>query len=96
MAKIEEQKTLLADVRALTDDALKLYNSGVKIPGVVQHLRAAGSELENRVRFLEREGRRSPRRQPKPQQPKPPQNQSKTENQPPADKQPPAENQPPA
>lgn len=54
---LTEQKNLLADVRALTDDALKLYNRGVKIGGVVKNLRSAGDELATRVRFLEREAK---------------------------------------
>jgi hypothetical protein len=52
--KLAEQKTLLADVRAITDDALKLYNAGVKISGVVQKLRAVGDELDSRVRYIEK------------------------------------------
>lgn len=49
---ITEQKTLLANIRSLEADALKLLNSGVKIPGVHQRLRAAGNELQTRLSYL--------------------------------------------
>lgn len=51
---IAEQKNLLKDVRAIEADARKLYDAGVKIPGVVQKLREAAGELDARVRFIER------------------------------------------
>jgi hypothetical protein len=51
---LKEQKELLARVRACERDALKLYNSGVKISGVVQKLRTASAELETRVRAIEK------------------------------------------
>ena len=52
---LEQQKKLLAEIAAAHRTALRLYNSGVKISGVVTKLRAAGDELETRVRYLERE-----------------------------------------
>lgn len=57
---LKEQKDLLAKMRAAERDALKLYNAGVKISGVVQKLRAAVGELETRVRYLEREDQAKP------------------------------------
>ncbi len=52
---MEKQKKLLAAIQAAERAALEVYNSGVKIAGVVQKLRAAGEELGARVRSLERE-----------------------------------------
>ncbi len=52
---MEKQKKLLAAIQAAERAALEVYNSGVKIAGVVQKLRAAAEELGARVRSLERE-----------------------------------------
>ncbi len=54
---VEKQKQLLADIRMVADDALKLYNAGVKIPNVIQKLRDACNEMQTRVEYLEREGK---------------------------------------
>lgn len=51
---LNEQKSLLADIRAAQVAATALLTQGVKIGGIVQRLRGAGDELETRVRFLEK------------------------------------------
>lgn len=52
--QLNEQKELLGQIGKAHDAALKLYNAGVKISGVVQKLRAAGDELTARVRYIEK------------------------------------------
>lgn len=58
---LKEQKELLAQVRAAERAALKLYNAGVKISSIVQKLRAAGEELETRVRYIEKNAPAEPK-----------------------------------
>lgn len=53
--KLKEQKELLATIGEAHAIARKLYDGGVKISGVVQRLRAAGEELESRIRFIEKQ-----------------------------------------
>lgn len=67
----EEQKKLLADLKAAERAALKLWVAGVKLSGVVQKVRAAASELETRVRYLEKNAPPKPKPKPTPNRPAP-------------------------
>lgn len=53
-AKVEAQQELLSAIRAGQAAALKLVVGGTKVQGIFQKLRAAGDELEARVRYLTR------------------------------------------
>ncbi|NJL18809.1 MAG: hypothetical protein HC901_00330 [Bdellovibrionaceae bacterium] len=75
---LKEQKELLAQIGKAHAAALKLYNAGVKISGIVQKLRAAGDELETRIRYIEKVEKSAPGAAPKP--PAPPAKKSATEN----------------
>ena len=51
---LKEQRELLAAISAAHRLARKLHDKGVKISGIVQKLRAAGEELDARVRAIEK------------------------------------------
>ena len=52
---LKEQKALLEKIRESEQDALKLYNAGVKLSNTVLKLRAAGDELATRIRYIEKD-----------------------------------------
>jgi len=52
--QLEAQKSLLKELADAEKAALRLYNGGEKIGGIVLKIRAAVAELESRIRFIEK------------------------------------------